>query len=110
MGNKQTNGLDVAIWFGRNAAFVTVLVTILFTIFLYGWRFHIAPNIDERAKRLDTLMTAPIKRQLDKNTVKVKDTYYIVKKMELVQKRTAPAIVVRRAEEEIEIEKLKEED
>lgn len=103
---SDVNGVDVFIWLFRHIGRLIILIPVMLSFLAYAWTYHVAPKVDERASRLDTLITVPILDQTEKNKCKIRDTYYIVKKMELVQKRTSPAGIVLEAEEEIEIEKI----
>jgi hypothetical protein len=102
---KDVNGADVAVWLFRHAAYLAVVLPIFLAIFAYIWPFHIAPKVDARAARLDTLIVTPIKNDVKKIKRRSKETHYIVKKMEIIQRKTAPRNVVEDAQTEIDLQK-----
>ena len=100
---RQINGVDVAVWMVRHAGWLIYISGILGAMLLGAWKTFVKPEVECIAKELDKPIIEATRKNADLN----KETFYIVKKMELVQKRTAPPDAVREAEEEIEIEKIR---
>lgn len=102
---KDVSGTDVAAWFLRHFVHLGITGSLFLTILAYVWTFHIAPKVDARAARLDTLIVTPIKDDVKKIKRRSKDTHYIVKKMEIIQRKMAPRNVVEDAQTEIDLQK-----
>jgi len=111
--SDDVNAVDVMVWLIRHAGGLLILTPIIVFVSTVVWRLYMKPEVKSVAAELDK----PLQKQIvhikdDVRDLKKsgKETFYIVKKMELVQNRTSPPDLVREAEEEIEIEKIKDMD
>ena len=97
----KISGLDVTAWLFRHVGWFIMMGVVLTSMSSLVWQAKIKPAMICVAEKLDSVVTVKV----NENTERSKDTYYMVKKIELIQKRTSPARVVKEASEEIEIEK-----
>ena len=106
---SEVNGVDVVVWLVRHLGYLLVIVPIAVFVSTAVWRLYMKPEVRDVAMALDKPIITRIdtlETRVQKNVETDKKTFYLVKKMELVQRRTAPLIVVKEADEEIEIEKI----
>lgn len=106
---SEVNGVDVVVWLVRHLGYLLVIVPIAVFVSTAVWRLYMKPEVRDVAMALDKPIITRIdtlETRVQKNGETDKKTFYLVKKMELVQRRTAPPIVVEEAAEEIEIEKI----
>lgn len=105
---SRVNSIDVLIWLIRHTGFLLVITPVIAYISIVIWRLYMKPEVKATAMELDKQISVRVdtlETRFNKQKRLLKDTHYIVKKMELIQSRTAPAKVVREAAEEVAIEK-----
>ncbi len=106
---SEVSGADVFAWLLRHLGHLVFIVPIAVFMSTVVWRLYMKPEVKDVAKELDKPIITRVdtlESRAQQNAEMGKKVYYLVKKVELVQRRTAPANVVKRAEEEIEVEKI----
>ena len=87
---SEVNGVDVIVWITRHLGFVLVLAPIVVFFSTIVWKVYMKPQVREVAMELDKPIIARIDtlvhHEIDNNS-RDKKVYYLVKKMELVQRR-----------------------
>ena len=106
---EEVSATDVLAWLLRHAGFVTVLAPVIVGVLTVAWVMWFEPRVKQTAQDLDKpiiIQVDTLSRKLETVKRRGKETHYIVKKMELIQRRTAPKEIVREAAEDVEIEKI----
>lgn len=110
--NNKTTGIDVIIWVVRHAVYFPIFVTLVIVVLGAMWEMYLKEKTKKVAIDLDKPVVIRVD-SLDKKVDRVKKTnaeiYYTVKTVERIQKRTAPKRVVEDVEEEVEIERKRDE-
>lgn len=108
MKTSEPTGAQVAVYLFLHAGRLLVFVPIVAGLVSLLWTIDTKDRVERVARELDI----PICVKLDTIVARVKrnertnrETYYSVKKVELIQSRTSPHQVVKEASEEIEIER-----